>query len=258
MNTRSNHVVLINAKIDNFDALKNTDKMIKTKISFLIAFFLSITTFAQSINQVDELGQKQGKWIKTYENGNTRYEGQFRDNQAYGTFTYYFESGAKEAINKFSDDGVIAEALIYHSNGKLLAEGNFVNKVKHGLWKYYSDLDEKLVAEENYKKGQLDGESKNYYAENGNILEITFYKQGKLEGPYQKYFPNEILMTEGFYKNDLLEGEFVSYYQNGKAQTIGNYTAGIQTGKWEYFDEHGNLLTEEEYKSEKPQVIKEN
>jgi len=252
MNNRSKYAVFMYAKIDNFDAWKNTLKMIKPTILFFIALLFSIAALSQSINQVDDLGQKQGKWIKTYQNGNTRYEGQFRNDKPYGTFTFYYEAGAVKAVNRFSDDGLIAEAQTFHPNGKLMAEGNYLNQKKHGLWKYYSDLDEKLVAQEKYSKGELDGESINYYPETGNSLEIVFYTKGELDGPYKKYFPDgQTLMTEGFYKNGLLEGEFLSYHPDGKIQTRGQYTKGIQTGKWEYFDEDGNLLTEEQFKSEK-------
>jgi antitoxin component YwqK of YwqJK toxin-antitoxin module len=227
--------------------------MIKQSILLFLSFLFSISSFSQSINQVDELGQKHGKWIKTYQNGNTRYEGQFRNDKPYGTFTYYYEGGQVKAINKFSDDGVIAESQTFHSNSKLMAEGNYLNQQKHGLWKYYSDIDEKLVAEENYFKGELDGVCINYYPETGNILEVTNYKKGKLDGAYKKYFPDgQTLMTEGFYLDGLLEGEFVSYHPDGKVQTRGNYKNGIQTGNWEYFDEEGNLLTEEKFKSQQP------
>jgi len=225
-----------------------------TKKFILILFLLPVTfgLKSQSINQVDDLGQKQGKWIKTYANGNTRYEGQFRNNRPYGTFTYYTEKGNVEAINRFSDDGIIAQAEIYHPNGKLLAEGNFVNKKKNGHWKYYSDLDGKCVAEENYSKGLLDGKSITYYAESGNILEVMNYKKGKREGQYKKYFPDGVtLMSEGFYLNDQLHGRFVSYHPNGNVQAKGEYSNGIQTGNWEYFDEEGIMLSEEEFKYNK-------
>jgi antitoxin component YwqK of YwqJK toxin-antitoxin module len=252
MNNRSKFAVFMNAKINNFDASNSTLKMIKPNILFLLTFLFSIGAYAQSVNQVDDLGQKQGKWIKTYQNGNTRYEGQFRNDKAYGTFTYYYEGGAVKAVNTFSDDGMIAESKSFHPNGKLMAEGNYLNQEKHGMWKYYSDIDEKLVAQEKYSKGELNGECINYYPETGNFLQIVFYTKGKLDGPYKKYFPDgQTLMTEGFYKDGLLEGEFITYHPDGKIQTRGQYTKEIQTGKWEYFDEEGNLLTEEQFKSEK-------
>lgn len=227
-------------------------KMIKKYILTLLILLAAFGIQSQSINQVDDQGQKQGKWIKTYPNGNTRYEGQFKNNRPYGTFTYYTEEGNIEAINRFSDDGIISEAEIYHPNGKLMAEGNFVNKQKNGRWKYYSDLDGKCVAEENYLKGVLDGKSITYYAESGNILEVVNYSKGKREGPYKKYFPDGVtLMSEGFYLNDQLDGMFISYHPNGNIQTKGEYSKGIQTGNWEYFDEEGNELTAEEFKYDK-------
>ena len=224
--------------------------MTKTKIVFLIAFLFSISIFAQSFNEIDDNDQKQGKWVKTHNNGNKRYEGQFRNNKPYGTFTYYYENGQTEAVNTFSDDGIIANAVIYHQNGKKMAEGKYVNQKKQGTWKYFSELDEKLVAEENYTKGLLDGESRTFYAENGGLLEVILYRAGLKSGSYQKYFPGESLMIEGYYENDLLEGEYITYDINGNIQTRGKYSKGLQIGNWEYFDEEGNLLTEEQFKND--------
>lgn len=211
--------------------------------------FLSISSiFCQSINQVDGQGNKQGIWIKTYASGQTRYKGQFRNNRPYGEFIYYNHDGLVEARNKFSDDGIISHSIIYHSNGKILAEGKYVNQKKDGVWMYYSDLDGKLVAEENYNKGKLDGESKTFYAETGELFEIMKYRAGIKQGTYQKYFPDGKIMTEGFYLDGLLDGEFVSYYPDGNIQLRGNHRKGMQVGNWEYFDEEGSLLTEDEYK----------
>lgn len=225
--------------------------MNKQTILIFLAFLISFSSNSQDLNQVDDLGLKQGKWIKTYQNGNIRYKGQFRNDKPYGTFTYYYEKGAVKAINKFSDDGIVAKAQTFHLNGKMMAEGKYLNQAKHGHWKYYSDIDEKLVAEENYSKGELNGECINYYPETGNPLEVLFYTNGKLDGSYKKFFPDgKQLMTQGFYKDGNLEGEFISYYPNGKIQTRGKYKNGVQKGNWEYFDEDGNILTKEEFNGE--------
>ena len=48
---------------------------------FLISIFLvfSFSVNAQNLNQIDNNGQKQGLWKKSYENGNLRYKGQFNN-----------------------------------------------------------------------------------------------------------------------------------------------------------------------------------
>ena len=99
-------------------------------ITLTFIFILPNFISAQTLNQEDELGRKHGKWVKVYQNGNTRYEGQFRDDKPYGEFHYYFESGLLQAVSKFSDDGVICKTSSFFENGKPMAEGTFVNQKK--------------------------------------------------------------------------------------------------------------------------------
>ena len=60
------------------------------KLLLLFALFTGFAAAAQ-VNHTDQKGQKQGKWVKTYESGKKRYEGYFKNNIPVGTFTYYFE-----------------------------------------------------------------------------------------------------------------------------------------------------------------------
>ena len=199
------------------------------------------------MNQVDDLGRKQGKWQKSYNDGTIRYEGQFRDDMPYGEFRYYYPSGELQAVNSFSDDGVVAQARLYYENGNLFAEGKYVNQHKQGTWTYYSEPDNKLLAREEYRKGELDGEVVRYYAETGQKLEVIHYTMGNRNGPYKKYFPNGQLMTEGNYKDDLLDDLFITYYPGGEVQARGYYREGRQIGNWEFYDEAGGILTREDF-----------
>ena len=60
---------------------------------YLFLFFIPFLGFSQPFNIIDDNGQKQGKWIKKYENGLNRYTGQFKNDIPYGLFHYYYESG---------------------------------------------------------------------------------------------------------------------------------------------------------------------
>ena len=223
--------------------------MIRIISLFVILCFGLAVTNAQTLNQTDDKGQKQGRWSKTYVSGTLKYTGQFRDDVPYGTFNYYYPGGEIKAKTRYSDNGITAHTKMYYENGNLLAEGKYVNRKKDSVWNYYSEPEGNLIATEEYDHGVLTGESISYFAETGKILEIFHYKNGLRNGPYKKYFPDGKLMTEGYYENDTLEGEFVTYYPGGQIQVRGTYSNGLQKGNWEYFDEKGNLLTQEEFKS---------
>ena len=221
----------------------------------LLAFILTLPNllFSQTLNQEDELGRKQGKWIKYYQNGKTRFEGQFKDDRPYGEFKNFYESGNLQAVSKYSDDGVICKINSFHENGKPLAEGTYINQKKDGKWLFYSDIDGKIVAEESYSMDILEGRKVSFYPETGEPAEITFYKQGKKEGVFQKFYPGGKVMVAGKYKNDLLDGEYTVYYENGQVEIHGYYNKGLQISNWEYFDENGKPLNEEDYrKQEEP------
>lgn len=221
---------------------------------FLLAFSISfpLISFSQDLNQVDDMGRKQGKWKKTYNNGVLTYEGQFRNDQPFGVFTYYYENGEIKAETKFSDDGIIAYTKIYHQNGLPMADGKYINQLRDSSWNFYSDTDGKRIAQENYKKGKLNGKSILYYADSEIEAEITTYENDKREGAYFKYFPGGEIMTEGYYKDDKLNGDFRVYFENGSVEIKGRYNNGLKEGNWEYFDESGIPITEEKYKEETP------
>jgi len=219
-----------------------------TIITLLIV--LQSVTFAQSVNQTDANGMKQGRWTKTYSNGVPRYEGQFKNDKPYGEFKHYYENGTLKAITNYSPDGVVARTKTFHENSQPMAVGKFIKQKKDSLWTYYSEVDGKLISDETYRKGVLNGLSRTYYPETGNIAESIEFKNGIKKGKLRKYFPEGSIMTEGTYKDDQLDGEFTLYFPDGSIQLKGLYKNGVQIGRWHYFDENGNEISESEFKKE--------
>ncbi len=218
---------------------------------FIFLFFVGILSFglhAQDLNQTDALGKKQGHWIKKYDNGMTRYEGQFRNDQPYGTFTYYYPSDKKKAVSHYSDDGIIVHTTTFHENGNKMADGKYINRKKDSIWNYYSNIDGKLISTETYERGVLNGNSTSYYPESGKPMEVMNFINGSKEGPLVKYFPEGEIMTKGTYLNDKLDGPFTLYYPDGQIQVQGQYEKGEQSGDWKYFDENGKEEQMEDYK----------
>ena len=224
----------------------------KTLLSTLIIFlWLSISVVAQMVNQVNSSGEKEGSWVKYFDNNRVKYEGQFHLGKPIGKFTYYYKEGGVKAVSDFSDDGIVVKNITYYKNGLLMAEGEFVNQKKNGLWKYYlKQKNNPLISTETYLNGELDGESVTYYPETGNRTEVVSYKNGKKDGELLKYFPDGTLMTKSYYKDGLPDGSFVHYHIDGKIQIEGNYSKGIQIGEWKYFDDKGNLVDEEAFKKQ--------
>ena len=218
----------------------------------LIGFFLITATAGMLSGQniTDNQGRKQGKWVKRYERGTIRYEGNFKDDKPVGEFRYYYIDGKLKAVTVYTSAGDSAYTKTYHKNGQPMAEGSFYQKKKVGKWLYFSDIDGALISEEHYNDGRLNGLSTTFYPDSGKPAEIVAYKDGKREGPLLKFFPEGDTMTVGTYVNDSLDGKFMLYYPDGKVQLEGAYSHGIETGEWKYFDEDGNRMDEEEFRYE--------
>lgn len=221
-------------------------------IPFVLIIILMLacinTSFSQ--NLTDQNGLKQGKWVKNYNYGSKRYEGQFKDDKPTGEFKYYYKNGHLKAITKYEANGDSAITESYHKNGMKMAEGVYFKQQKEGKWLYYSDIDSALISEENYKNGQLHGTVITFYPESGNPAEIIEYKHGMREGSLRKFFPEGSIMTEGTYVNDSLDGKFTLYWPDGKIQVSGDYDNGMQSGEWTYFDEEGNPVSDDSFRFE--------
>ena len=227
------------------------------KILLVILIANVLTLNAQQTNQINASGEKEGKWVKYFDNGNIKYEGQFHNDKPLGMFTYYYNTGEIKAINNFSEDGIITYNTTLYKSNKIMTEGKYVNQKKDSTWNYYSDETNLIISKENYSHGVLNGESITYYLDSGDTAEIVVFKNGKKNGILLKYFPDGTLMTESYYKDDMPNGDFTHYHIDGSIQIIGKYYRGKQSGEWQYFDEEGDLVDEDEYrKQEEVEEIK--
>ena len=134
--------------------------------SVVIILFIFCCRFASgqsdSLNKVDAMGLKQGKWIQYYDNGSKRYEGTFKDDKQIGIFTYYDKEGFINMLLYNKKDGITQVANAYHSNGRILAMGLYRHQKKDSVWQYYNEK-EALVATETYKNGGEHGMERFYY-----------------------------------------------------------------------------------------------
>ena len=113
----------------------------------LFLFCIPFFAFSQTINEVDSKGLKQGDWKKTYENGNTKYEGNFKDDIEQGLFKYYYKTEELKGIKEFFHKGKAASAHFYNKQGNLIASGLYVSHKKDSTWNYYN-ADEIIILSE--------------------------------------------------------------------------------------------------------------
>ncbi len=215
------------------------------KLLFILFFSMGLIPIIMGQNLTDARGLRQGKWVGTFSNGDIRYRGQFRDGKPYGTFIYFYPAGMLKARMIYSDDSHVAHVKSFQLDGKVMAEGKFVDRKKDGTWLYFSDVDGKLVLEENYNIGIKEGPVIVFYPSTGKPSELTDFKNGRKDGRWIKYFPDGKVSTSGFYVNDTLQGSFRVYGINGKLLMQGQYKNALQEGAWITYDSLGNLQKKE-------------
>jgi antitoxin component YwqK of YwqJK toxin-antitoxin module len=200
------------------------------------------------INHVDQKGRKQGAW-KVYDaNGELKYRGNYVDGKPVGEFVYYYPDGLKKAIVNNLDSGKISYIRMFHKDGKLMAEGKYIDKLKDSTWLYYSGEDGTLTLEEQYDLGVKQGNWKTYYP-SGQVMEVVHYKDDQKEGPWIQYFSDGSMKAEGTYINGELEGLFVLKHMNGNVEVSGTYRKGKKEDTWVHLNEIGELIKKEVYKN---------
>ena len=184
---------------------------------------LTIEKYINDVLQVDapELAKLEVK-TEYYPTGVVKETGPYKNDKPYGTHRIYNENGSEQKADVFDSGRIVAEGILdstglqqgewkeYHENGKVKAEGKYVNGVKVGQWKYYSP--------------------------NGKMFEIGKYDtKGRQQGKWLWYFDGGVLRRESNFYNGMEDGEFVEYADStGNVITKGQYTEGMKEGTWVY------------------------
>jgi antitoxin component YwqK of YwqJK toxin-antitoxin module len=194
---------------------------------------------------VDSLNNKNGLWIYYYSKGDVKKKGFYKDNQKNGDWEFYYENNNLEQKGSYKNgkpagiwvwwyenkqerrkeeyirgkiNGIVLE---YDSIGNTITEGNYINGIREGEWKYqYNDFQEHGV----FADGMKTGVWKAHY-NNGNKLFI------------------------GEYLNDIPINEHKQFFPNGKIKEIGSYQRGEKEGEWRKYNNQGVVLITTEYRN---------
>lgn len=221
-------------------------KKIKQKASFMILLTICFTNIhAQSIDALDTKGLRHGIWKGVYEDSkNLRFEGKFNHGKEEGLFTYYANSDKKTVMaTRNFDKKNNAYTIFYDEKKNKVSEGNVVNKIREGIWKYYHKGAKTIMTTENYKKDQLEGNRKVYYP-NGKMAEDVFYKNNLKNGVSKTYNTSGKLAEDANYINGMLHGNYTIYDEVGSIAVQGQFKNDKKNGIWKYF-EKGKIVKEE-------------
>lgn len=192
-------------------------------------------------NTVDAQGRKQGAWKKLDDQGTVIYVGQFKDDKPYGVFIYFDTEGFKMTEMNFGDGTTnVQRAKMFYIDGKLQAEGKYVNHLKDSVWRFYN-MDGLFLSDENWVMGKREGKAITYHPGTNQPASITIYKNGLEDGPYVEYYLEGQKKMEATYVAGNMEGTATWFFEDGRINIIGAYQHAVKHGKWVYYNADGTI-----------------
>ena len=210
---------------------------------FLLGIIWSPFMFGQTnyeircdtINRIDNEGQKQGIWKEYRGDGSLIHQYDYLNDKKEGAYLY------------FEDNGNLSEVGFHHNNEETGWSFEFRNnklwrsRSKYGtLSEHYDNQLPKKGG--NFKSGS--GQQIEFF-ENGTIMEVTNFSNFKLDGYYSKYFINGQLKESGMNKLNQPWTIFCAFDSLGNKLDIGNIVQG--TGTYKHYNSNGQLQRIEEY-----------
>jgi antitoxin component YwqK of YwqJK toxin-antitoxin module len=224
--------------------------ILRLSLTAIISILLSFSCMAQNdLNKTDQKGLKQGKWVKKYPNQVVMYEGFFKDDHPVGEFKRYYEDNTLRSLLIYSNDGIEAEATIYHPNGYISSKGKYINQMKEGKWQFFSpENNGYLICEEYYSGNVRNGLSLKYY-QDSTIAEKVNYVRGVKNGEWVQYFENGRMWIRSSYLNGKLDGKFEVWFENGTKSFSGQYKNDSRDGTWIIYNRDGSIKYKIEYRN---------
>ena len=162
-----------------------------------------------TINLIDVLGKKQGKWIvRGKHKPGTCFtaeqkieEGKYTDNRKIGKWVEYYCNGNMKNKITYTNGRPDGYAVMYHENGKISEEGNWKSNRWVGNYKLY------------YENGQVQHQ-------------FVFNQNGKRDGSQTYFYENGQKAVEGTFANGKESGVIKEYYENGDIKAEKNFADG--------------------------------
>jgi antitoxin component YwqK of YwqJK toxin-antitoxin module len=171
-------------------------------MSVTLLWSVSLSTFAQAgglmaadtLNQMDEAGRKNGWWRITapvqdkpgYADGALIEEGGYVNNKRAGIWRRYWPNGKVMSEITYVNGRPRGEYKTWYPNGRMEEQGNWDldrNTGRFQRWHPNGKLAQDFVFNEH---GQRDGDQK-YYHENGQLAVQVHVKEGREEGTLKRY-----------------------------------------------------------------------
>lgn len=176
-----------------------------------------------TINYVDVVGRKQGKWIlfgKHKQNScftptQKAEEGAYKENRKIGLWMEYYCNGNLKHKVTFANGRPDGYAIMFYDNGKVQEEGQWKNNKWVGALKQYYENGQ-VQHEFNYNaQGKREGEQV-YKYENGQVAVKGNFVNGKEAGIIKEFHENGDIKAEKVFNNGDVDVNSIKIYDPKK------------------------------------------
>jgi antitoxin component YwqK of YwqJK toxin-antitoxin module len=186
-------------------------------------------------------GQRDGKSVWWFPNGNKWREVDYTRGQIDGTLAEWKPEGVRLARERYLDGRRVGVKFEWYEPGvkKVQAEFLFareVSETEEDWWSGYSR--EKFVTTEG--TDERHGPWTTYYRNGQKAMEGT-YDHEQASGAFTWWHPNGQKAIEGNYENGLQTGQWNWWHTNGQKHIQGDYADGAQVGRWKWWNDEGKV-----------------
>lgn len=167
-----------------------------------------------------ESGEKIGKWITYFENGEIKEEGTF-ENEIYRITNSWDITGEQNV-----KDGHGFYKSFYPDGEGLFESGKIENGLREGTWNTFYQPSNAVCQEYSYVKGKMTGLQKIYF-ESGQLYSYGEMLDDYKEGKWNWYYENGNISSSVSYRDDKKEGKQIMWSEVGEKTKEEFYKNGI-------------------------------
>lgn len=237
------------------------------------------------VNRRDGKGNKVGRWLSFYENGQLMLDEFYQNNLRNGYSKRYSNQGVLQSVSFYSNDSLLVRPSYIPQDTQAFVDSNQLVSRDFGSSEVREGGNSVLISDNDvcrylHKQAGIKAEGKTeagkpkglwkffypsgkllqtgeydrfglasgewcFYSEDGKLLRNEQYFRGKRDGPYIEFDGQGNTIAKGQYTNDLCDGLWE--YTYGVCFEKGVYQLGLRVGKWILKNGEGRLLFEGSY-----------
>jgi antitoxin component YwqK of YwqJK toxin-antitoxin module len=158
------------------------------------------------------------------------------DGTQHGPSLSWYDVDRPKAEAHFDQGKLQGVFKLWHANGQLAEEGNYIADQRDGTFSTWSDDGVKLL-EQNFSNDERNGAIKRWYPD-GQLQFFEHYVDGEKDGPAVAYFENGQKEAEGVFRKGQFHGTWTGWYPDGRKRKVAEFVDGDRISSETFSDEY--------------------